>query len=532
MTDKKEQKQILRINLGCGRKLLPMNQGWINVDVMDPPEIVMDNVAQISHVPYDPREITPKTEFLFHAADIKQMKFIADKSVHEVHAYHVIEHFEISELPQVFAEIKRILDPELGCVVLEQPNVIKCAKNFLQLETTKDPKVWYNLGLQGFYGDIEPGNVYSLHKWGWWPESLAEQLMKFGFKAVIQQEPKTHMGSQRDFRLVAFLNQVPAGIESMTDRAAVSPYTQAKGGMIQTKGVGVKNQATGKDEPLLVTPMDSVPQPDLLENIQTNINTIPKWLKRARVHTGKAIIASAGPSIRTHLEELKNRQKEGATIFCVKHSLPILLEYGIKPEFCVILDPRPLDGTSTHGIVRKDLFKDVPPETTMLVASMTNRDVTKHLLDRGVNVVGWHALANGIDRFISTGKIDLIIAGGTCSAMRAINVAYNLGFREVELVGFDCSQEEGWKPDPKDLQSTDERNRPKYIEIFYKDANKKFYSTGELVAQAQDLIGTFENPNDMMFNVWDNSNYLSEIWKDFKDKFKPLDEYDPKKVSK
>jgi uncharacterized Rossmann fold enzyme len=325
------------------------------------------------------------------------------------------------------------------------------------------------------------------------------------------------------------VNKVPDNLPVMRDKTACNPHAMNP---MAAKGIGLKNNMTGKPEPLLVTPMDSVEAPDLLTNIQTNLNTIPKWLKRAKVHNNKAIIASAGPSLKRHLPEIKKAQENGAYIFCVKHSLPTLVEAGIIPEFCVILDPRPLDGISTHGIKRKELFNETPKDTTFLVASMTNKDVTKFLMDKGANVVGWHALANGIHKFMDTGKIDLVIAGGTCAGMRAINIAYNIGFRDVELVGFDSSMDAGWTPKEEESKAVDERKRPKYIQIFYKDPTKMFYSTGELVAQAQDLIATLENPNDLMIKIWDDSNYVGEIWKEFKHRFQPLDEFDSKKVSK
>ena len=67
---------------------------------------------------------------------------------------------------------------------------------------------------------------------------------------------------------------------------------------------------------------------------------------------------------------------------CVKHSLPMLLKEGIVPWACNILDPRPIEGTSTHGIVRKDLFKDIPEEMIFFVSTMTDISVKKHLQNK------------------------------------------------------------------------------------------------------------------------------------------------------
>lgn len=521
----KDSKGIVRLNIGCGRKLLPYAEGWINIDVIDPPEVVLDTVAQVSGFPFDDKEVNEKTEIVFHAADIRNMKFIATGSVHEVHAYHVVEHMAVNELPQFLAEVKRVLHPELGCFVCEQPNVIKCAQNFLQIMTTKDPNLWYQLGLLGFYGQQDDGSIYELHKWGWWPEALTDVLIRNGFKAVLNQEAKTHAGDKRDFRLLAFVNKVPNDLNNPQPKSQVP----TQGAVGQSRGIGIHNPGTGRAEPLVVTPRDSVPQAYLLENIQNSFKLMDKWLERAKVHNKKAWLVSAGPSLKKQIPYLK-KKTDNEVIFCVKHALPILLENGIIPEFCVILDPRPLAGKSTHNIVRKDLFKEIPNETTFLVASMTNTDVVEYLKERGANLVGWHAYASGIEKFASKG-IKLLIAGGTSAGMRSINIAYNLGFREIEFIGFDSSMEKDWTPAQEDAAERDEKNRAKFMEIFYKTPENKWWSTGELVAQIQDFQNTFDNPADITFNVWTGSNYMSEVWEDHKSKFTKLNEFNPKRVS-
>lgn len=508
---------VVRVNLGCGSKLMPMDMGWINVDIVSPPEVVLDSVAEITSFPYDPQELTEKTQSIFLASNIKDMKNIKTGSVHEVHAYHVIEHFAVHELNDVVKEILRILNPEVGCLVCEQPDIIKCAKNLLQVETTKDQNTWYRLGLMGMFGEQDPNAPYMQHKWGWYPASLSEFLAKFGFKYIYNQPALTHMKELRDFRLVAFVNNVPKDFAEKGKASTEAPTY---------KGLGLHNSATGRAENLLVSPRDSVPEVAILTNIQTNIAAIDRWIERARPHTRKAFIVSAGPSLKGHIGHIKTHydKARGDTIYCVKHALPILLEAGIIPDFCVVLDPRPLDGVSTHGKVRKDLFKDVPKETTFLIASMTNPAVTEHIKALGGNIVGWHAYASGIDKFLHTG-IKLLISGGTSAGMRTINLCYNLGFRDITLIGFDSSMAKDYVISEQDQELIDLDGRKKFVEVFYKDPENKFYSTGELMAQAQDIIATLESPNDIVFDMW-CEGMAGEIWKDYKERF-DIKEYNP-----
>ena len=108
---------------------------------------------------------------------------------------------------------------------------------------------------------------------------------------------------------------------------------------------------------------------------------------------------------------------------------PKLLEQGIDPFACVILDPRPIDGTSTHGVVRKDLFNKVDDKTLFLVASMTDPSVTKHLLSKDANIKGWQAYSDAlrdmsikekivVDKETGIEEGSTLITGGTCAAMR------------------------------------------------------------------------------------------------------------------
>ena len=90
---------------------------------------------------------------------------------------------------------------------------------------------------------------------------------------------------------------------------------------------------------------------------------------------------------------------------CVKHSYPHLLANGIKPWACVVLDPRSIEGESTHGIVRKDLFKTIDPSTKFFIASMTDPSVTKYLIEKKANVYTFVRINTGIFASAVTGYV-------------------------------------------------------------------------------------------------------------------------------
>ena len=178
----------------------------------------------------------------------------------------------------------------------------------------------------------------------------------------------------------------------------------------------------------------SIPPETVDYNIKTNLQLIPTWFGELFHPNGyKAYIISAGPSMEKYVTELKIKERmdhpqRDFVVFCVKHALPRLVKMGIEPDFCVILDGRPFEEESTHGIKRKSLFEVIPPKTIFMVASMSNPGYAKHLLTHGARVLGWHTAVDGIKKFQESGIItEPVIAGGTSSGTRCIGIANTMG---------------------------------------------------------------------------------------------------------
>lgn len=274
--------------------------------------------------------------------------------------------------------------------------------------------------------------------------------------------------------------------------------------------------------PIIVQPRDCVPKEEILDNINENIDLIKDWdfVQNCDIHDEHIIIASAGPSL--DFEELKAvQEKNNAKIVCVKHSYPLLLEAGIQPWACVILDPRPISGTSTHGIVRTELFKEIDQTTKFFIASMTDPSVTKFIMDKTKNVYGWHAFSQAVADIVN-GKAEIdyklkidkdnatFVSGGTCAAMRAIGMMHIFGFRNFHLFGFDCSVD-GLTEEQK-KEKLDDGVRPKYMPVEINDCH--FWTTGELLAMAQDCEKLFDNPQvEMAVHFYGENTLVSEVYK-------------------
>jgi SAM-dependent methyltransferase len=191
---------VLRLNLGCGDKLYPRYDGWVNVDIVKPSK----SHLEVSSIPCEEvfSQSTQSSNPIWHQSLLQKLEKIDDSIADEVHAYHVIEHFFIDEIEGVLKEWKRVLKKG-GRIVLEQPDVIKCAANLLAGYHNGDQVLAFNLGLLGFFGAGTSQTPYMAHKCGWHFETLKKQLETVGFINVLEADALTHMKKVRDFRIIA-----------------------------------------------------------------------------------------------------------------------------------------------------------------------------------------------------------------------------------------------------------------------------------------------------------------------------------------
>lgn len=163
----------MKINAGCGKRILP---GWVNVDLCQEADIRCDLAAIHKH-------------FVAGSADV-------------IMAIHVIEHLAPSSLPSVLRQFRAILKRG-GRLILELPDVVKCARNLLDGKPDQ-------MGLWGLYGEptneTEPAlKLAHVHKWGWTFATLGPVVAEAGFRDVVERQTEYHPVGRdcRDFRLEA-----------------------------------------------------------------------------------------------------------------------------------------------------------------------------------------------------------------------------------------------------------------------------------------------------------------------------------------
>lgn len=225
-------------------------------------------------------------------------------------------------------------------------------------------------------------------------------------------------------------------------------------------------------------------------NIRENLGLIKEWVGHVRPHRGRCIIVSGGPSLKTPetLEAIRAEIADGAIVICVKHSHRYLVENGIIPYACVLLDPREHDGYSTHGVARRDLIPGAVPGVRYFIASMVHPSVTRRILDTGGKVFGWHAAVGANETEILPKEVhNMLVPGGSSSAGRAMILFWQfLGYMSIGLYAFDsCHLDRA----ALDLNARHQDGTPKYVsmEMTVGGNTKVFMTDRDILSQAQDF---------------------------------------------
>lgn len=178
---------MIKLNIGAGNKPLPSSDGWINIDL---------------HID-DAYKNDPDYDFI--VTDATTLEDIELGSVSEILASHIIEHIHPSKVMKTLLRWRGVLVPG-GKLALEQPDIIKCCINVLQMHTSQDSKLVMNNGLWGLYGNSSTEGDGMAHQWGYSPVSLRALLEECGYVQVEEAEPQVKpWGARiRDFRLEAY----------------------------------------------------------------------------------------------------------------------------------------------------------------------------------------------------------------------------------------------------------------------------------------------------------------------------------------
>lgn len=215
---------------------------------------------------------------------------------------------------------------------------------------------------------------------------------------------------------------------------------------------------------------------------------IDRWIAECNPHNLTAVLCSGGPSLKGQFDVLKKLyKKRDHMVFCVKHAHDLLIEQGIVPDGCILLDPRP------HS---KDFIEHPHPDVNYFTATMCHPVTVDKLRDAGAKVFGYNALVGaGEDQVFKEMALELsgpdkkvhMLPGGCGAATRGVTVLYCLGFRKFKLFGYDaCYPENVGK---KTQGATDKECLR--VEVH----GREFWTDAELIAQCNDFERLFQSQN-------------------------------------
>lgn len=220
-------------------------------------------------------------------------------------------------------------------------------------------------------------------------------------------------------------------------------------------------------------------------------------------HDGTFVIVGSGPSLLNQVESITQERLKGRPICAINGAHDFLVDNGLTPDLFLTTDPRAMPQN----------FKRKNDKTVYLIASRCHPDTFKEL--KGKHIVIWHAWMDNeeADFIISRNKIG--IGGGTTSGLRAVNVAYVLGYRNVHMYGLDsCLDDKGAKRFC-DGPMTDE---VKKIDVIV--GGKRFLCNMAMAQQASDFQSIYDVMPDVHIEIF-GGGLLSAIQEERKKKKLP-----------
>lgn len=203
--------------------------------------------------------------------------------------------------------------------------------------------------------------------------------------------------------------------------------------LVDGKPVLVSNESSVALAPLELRPRCVKPQHELRRHERNAFSLNLPTFDRIPPHDGEIALVGSGPSVQGELFALKQLKAKGHPIMAIKGSHDWLIERGIVPDFALAVDPLPRIA---------DLYRKPKGSVVYFMASQCHPDVFKALT--GFKVVLWNVYTKSAyeywNKYSKRKKVKnslAFIGGGSTSGLRAMALAYMLGFRKLHLFGYD-----------------------------------------------------------------------------------------------
>ncbi|HQR41317.1 MAG TPA: DUF115 domain-containing protein, partial [Gemmatales bacterium] len=199
----------------------------------------------------------------------------------------------------------------------------------------------------------------------------------------------------------------------------------------------------------------------IMFNVRSSMKRGLTTLGFVEAHDGQAVLVGGGPSLRDPKirRELEYRHRLGQTIFALNGAGHFLIEHGITPQHCVIVDARP------------ENVRFVTPIHTFIASHC---DPT--VFDAARSATVFHVNHDAVPECLEGESI--LISTGSTVGLITLGISHVLGYRKFHLYGFDSSF-----TDEHHAYAQPENDRDAVIEVTA--AGRKFRCAPWMLLQVQ-----------------------------------------------
>jgi len=158
------------------------------------------------------------------------------------------------------------------------------------------------------------------------------------------------------------------------------------------------------------------------------------WLKSSDHSAKHVCIVGGAPSLKDELKGLKLRKRLGHKIWAMNGAHDFLIENGIVPDVCVIMDAR------KHNT---QFVQNPHKQVNYLLCSRVHSSLFDAL--KGYSVTMWHSYDVGVTEYLSEKHQDkpwAVFPGGNTVGLRSMTMAGGLGYKWIHVYGLDSSYRE------------------------------------------------------------------------------------------
>ena len=243
---------------------------------------------------------------------------------------------------------------------------------------------------------------------------------------------------------------------------------------------------------------------ELMRNMRYALGLKYPQFFRREPHHGEIVLCGSGPSIADHVDDIKDLYKQGNVVVAIKSTHDWLLDHGIHPHLALAVDPQ-------TKIAK--LYQNPQTDCTYLIASQCHPKVFAAL--EGHRVIVWNCYTkkgykywqNYVKRK-NKNKPIYFINGGSTSGLRALTLSWLMGYRKLNLFGYDsCLPSQ----DSKLLKVTGEQNVKSTCVVMVED--RHFFCDPAMACQGNEFMNQVKHTPRMQVRVWGDGfiPYVSQL---------------------